>query len=308
MIESLKQEVSKHGDKAAVVPVHRLQEIRQDLEELKSSQDLNNFQKYIVSSIYQLNPPDVDFEIRSIILVAAPSASSIEMFFHWNGKKIPVFLPASYVDKDKAPARIEQYLKTFLQLEGHHLLYAPQLPLKRLAVRSGLGMYGRNNICYVEGIGSFLNLSAYYSDLPCLEDHWQEVRQMELCHTCRACLQNCPTAAIRPDRFLIDNERCLTYFNESGGEWDFPDWIDPSSHHVLYGCLRCQAICPADRPHLNALTAFMEFSEEETAFLLEGRPFDQFSETLKQKVESLEMQEYLSVLPRNLRVLFEAAG
>ncbi len=46
-----------------------------------------------------------------------------------------------------------------------------------------------------------------------------------------------------------------------------------------------------------------EFNEEETAFLLEGRPFEQFPEDLRQKVIALEMEEYLPALPRNLRAL-----
>jgi epoxyqueuosine reductase len=38
--------------------------------------------------------------------------------------------------------------------------------LKRLAVRSGLARYGRNNVTYVEGMGSFLELSASLTDMP----------------------------------------------------------------------------------------------------------------------------------------------
>jgi epoxyqueuosine reductase len=36
------------------------------------------------------------------------------------------------------------------------------LPLKSLAVRSGLAAYGRNNVCYVPGMGSFLELVGLY--------------------------------------------------------------------------------------------------------------------------------------------------
>jgi epoxyqueuosine reductase len=110
-----------------------------------------------------------------------------------------------------------------------------------------------------------------------------------------------------PARFLIDNERCLTYFNEAGGEWEYPGWIDPSMHHTLYGCLRCQIVCPANRPYVNNEMEPVEFTEEETGFLLKGKPFETFPESLRQKVEALGMAEYLGAIPRNLRILFQAA-
>ena len=304
MVETLKSEIAKHGDKAAIVPIHRLQNIRQDIQDLKAREDLNNFQQYIVNDLYSLAVPDTDFEVRSIILVASPSPSAVKIMFTLKGKKIPSLLPASYVDKNRSPKRIEGYLKAFLNPSGYHILYAPKLPHKLIAVRSGLGAYGRNNLCFVEGMGSFINLNPYFSDLMSDEDTWQEIRQMELCRTCQICLQNCPTAAMMPTRFLINNERCLTYFNEAGGEWNFPDWIDPSSHHTLYGCLRCQTICPMNRQYLTTTREPVDFTEEETAFLLAGKSFELFPDGLKQKVETLDMNNYLGALPRNLRALF----
>lgn len=305
MIELLKNEAARHGDRAEVISIQRLQEIRQDLDALKSSEKLNNFQQYIVNEIYQFDVPEAGFEARSIILVAAPCASTIEIIFNRQGKQIPTILPASYAGKDAVPRRIEQYLKDFLDPRGYHIRCAPNLPMKRLAVRSGLGVYGRNNICYVEGMGSFLNLSMYFCDIPCQEDRWQDVRQMDRCNHCRMCLENCPTAAILPGRFLIDNERCLTYFNESGGEWDFPGWIDPSVHHTLYGCMRCQAICPVNKPYLKNIAEPVEFTEEESALLLGGTPSELFPDGLRQKVMEIDLHSYLGVLSRNLRALYK---
>jgi len=42
--------------------------------------------------------------------------------------------------------------------------YAARIvPIDRLAVRGGLATYGRNNVTYVPGMGSFHRLSAFYS-------------------------------------------------------------------------------------------------------------------------------------------------
>jgi epoxyqueuosine reductase len=305
MIELLKQEILKHGDNSKIVPLNRLQNIKQDIEDLKGTGFLNNFQKFIVNDLYMLELPDTDFEICSIIIVASPSPSLAKITFNWKGKRIPLMLPAGYIYKEMMPPNIEQYLNEFLGPRGYHIKHAPKLPRKLLAVRSGLGVYGRNNICYIEGMGSSLILAPYFSDIPCLEESWHDIQQMDLCKTCKACLSNCPTGAIADERFLINNERCLTYFNEAGGEWDFPEWMDPSSHNCIYGCMKCQVICPKNKEYMDNIIEPVEFTEKETLILLEGKPLEQFSEELKQKIKELEMFNYLGALPRNLKVLLD---
>jgi epoxyqueuosine reductase len=308
MLELLKQEIVRNGDRGAIVPVGRLREIRQDIEDLKGREPLNAFQRYIVNDLHKLDPPETDFEIRSVIIVASPSPSSARLIFTWKGERIPFVVPGTYVDDTATHTRTERYLRTFLASKGRHVECAPRLPRKLLAVRSGLGAYGRNNICYVEGMGSFLILVPFVSDVPCTEDTWHDIRDMEICRTCQACFRSCPTAAIRKGPFLLDNERCLTYFNESDKEPNFPEWIDPSAHHTLYGCLRCQTICPVNKRFLTNTIEAGEFSEEETAFLLEGKSFDLFPESLKQKVTALDMVSYLGAIPRNLRALLVQRG
>lgn len=181
--------------------------------------------------------------------------------------------------------------------------YAPRLPLKLLAARSGLAVYGKNNICYVEGMGSFLTLVSYFSDLPCAEDNWQEIRLMDDCSDCQVCLSNCPTGAIQRDRFLIDNERCLSYFNEAAG--DFPEWLPRSAHHCLYDCLKCQLNCPQNRDYIDNVIGPIEFDAEETGMLLDGKPMREFPPALKRKARLLGMDSWLDVMPRNMMVLFD---
>ncbi len=110
------------------------------------------------------------------------------------------------------------------------------LPLKLLAVQSGLGRYGRNNVCYVPGMGSFFQLAAYYSNMQARTDFWQEPKAMPICENCHACHLNCPTRAISNDRFLLNAEKCLVFHNEKRGNIPFADWIDPSWHNCLIGC------------------------------------------------------------------------
>ena len=125
----------------------------------------------------------------------------------------------------------------------------------------------------------------------------------ERCTHCWACVKNCPTGAIRKDRFIIDNERCLSNLNESPGE--FPAWLPKSVHHCLYDCLKCQIICPMDRAYLDHVIGPVQFSEEETELLLSGGPLDAFSPELKQKSKLLGLDPWIENMPRNLKVLFE---
>lgn len=306
MVEQTMQVIMAHGDKAKFIPISRLEDIRKYIAVLNDSGLLNNFQKFIINNLYKTDMPEAALEAKSILIVASPGPSSAKLYFRWKGKRVPLFIPASYIEKNAAPERIEQYLNAFLSRSGYRVAHAPGLPHKLLAVRSGLGLYGRNNICYVEGMGSFLNLSLFFSNIPCADENWHEIRQMDCCKSCTLCLDHCPTRAITADRFLIDNERCLTYFNEGGGEWDFPEWISPSAHNCIYGCLKCQAVCPKDKAYLDNVIEPAEFSEEETSSLIEGKPYEQFTCELKRKIEDLNMVEYLGALPRNLKVLFNS--
>jgi len=175
--------------------------------------------------------------------------------------------------------------------------------LKLLAVRSGLGSYGRNNICYIQDSGSFCRLVAFYTDYPCEGGVWFESQMMEDCKNCSACVRVCPTGAITPDRFLIRTERCLTFFNERKGK--FPSWVNPSWHQCIFGCMRCQSVCPQNKKFLSWVKDTESFSEKETALFLEGVPIDQISLVTQNKIERLSMVEEFDLLARNLRVFFE---
>ena len=160
------------------------------------------------------------FEVNSLIVVASNSPG-VSVSFTVSGKKIPLMIPPSYVDMNTISKEIEKYANVFLDDKGNHVKNVSKLPLKILAVRSGLCIYGRNNISYREDMGSFLRLTALYSDIKCDEANWCELRQMDSCKNCHICMNMCPTKAIIDESHLIKRDRCLTSFNESEG--DFPD-------------------------------------------------------------------------------------
>ena len=304
MIELLKQEILKHGDKVKILSIERLNDLKKDIERFAENDALNNFQKYIVNSLYKFEVPDVDFVIKSIIIIAVPRPAYAKVEFVWQGKK---FLLASFalsdIESEDAPTVTGQYLENYLTPEDYHIKHTKDLPLKRLAARSGLAVYGRNNICYVEGMGSHLTLVAYFTDIPCVKDDWTDICNAEICTNCRVCINSCPTDAIRDDRFLIENERCLSFFNEVPGE--FPEWIPLSAHNCVYDCLKCQNVCPMNKEYSDNVIGPIKFSEEETNMLMAAREFSEFNPALQKKVKVLGMDQWLKAIPRNLKVLFE---
>jgi epoxyqueuosine reductase len=234
-----------------------------------------------------------------MIIVAVPTPQ-MRIIFHWRGERVPMIVPPTYVSYTPRTESVQAVLATWLQHEGFRLA-KPRLPLKTLAVRSGLAFYGRNNICFVPGMGSFLQLVGAFTDLPCNDDPWREAKALDRCGTCVACVRCCPTGAITSDRFLIHAEHCLTYHNEAAV--DFPGWIDPSWHHCLIGCMRCQTSCPENKAVLHWFEDRAEFSEEETALLVQRFPFDQLPAKTATKIQGLEINEEYRLLCRNLSMI-----
>ncbi|HVP35981.1 MAG TPA: 4Fe-4S double cluster binding domain-containing protein, partial [Terriglobales bacterium] len=246
---------------------------------------------------FSYHPPEGLARAESIILVAAPQPQ-IQVIFNWKGKSQPLVIPPTYLHYSDVMVR--DLLSDVLEPKGYQIASA-LLPVKLLSARSGLSFYGRNNISYIPGIGSFYRLIAFYSDLPCLEDTWHEPVMLEDCENCSACQNACPTGAITSDRFLIKAERCLTFLNET--PTDFPDWLDPSWHNCLVGCLHCQKACPQNADFVEWIQPGAEFSEEETTMLLNRVPLKKLPAETVKKLEKLYLLEYLDILPRNLKAV-----
>lgn len=298
MIKKLKQEANAHGYRLQVIPIERLQDLKDGINKFKSDYELNSFQQWIVNQMYQLSPPETDFQIRSILLLALPHPSYAKVEFYQAGTRYQF---RSHAMSDFGHAN--QYLKNMLEPAGYHIQLTQSLPLKRLAASCGLAEYGRNNICYVEGMGSNVLFDAYYSDLPAEDIPWSVPKLSANCSGCNICIKACPTGAIRKDVFLINNERCLSAMNEMPDP--FPEWLPASVHHTLYDCLRCQEGCPMNREFQDSHIGPIIFDEEETNALLSGSSYESFGPSLQEKSDLLGMTQWLAAIPRNLRILMD---
>jgi epoxyqueuosine reductase len=298
----LNEQLKQFGLESRVVPVHHLQDLQNRIEEEhKRGQFAEEFYHERLQ-FYRFTPPEELPTATSIIVVATPRPQT-PVRFSLGGQTITLTLPPTYAGYDQTTHQVGGMISDILTQGGFHLAPA-LLPLKLLAACSGLVKYGRNNVSYIPGMGSFFQLSAYFSDLPCAEDNWHEPVMMERCKTCQACLKKCPTGAIAADRFLLHAERCLVFHNERPMAHPFPDWIAPEMHNCLIGCMLCQQYCPEDKPFMGWFEDCVDFSQEETSLLLRGCPRNELPEETQRKLEKLGLIDYLDVLPRNLAIFF----
>ena len=293
MIDQLKDLAEEKLDRLEMVSVDKIQILRNELAELQQSTELNGFHQWVINKLYRFKIPEF---ARSVIITATPAAASYaNITFYRNKKKYELYgIVNMPVEKTK------RYITTAVKKMGYTIQYEPKLPLKRLAVQSGLAEYGKNNITYVKGMGSFIGYGAFYTDIPCEQDSWRKPVVAKECAHCDKCINVCPARAIKKDNFIFDVGCCLSLYNENTN--DFPEWFPKTAHHTPFDCLKCQVNCPMNVKNLT--TADVTFSEAETKRILRGRPYNDVSKELKSKITLLQLDSWASI-PRNLKMLFD---
>jgi epoxyqueuosine reductase len=104
---------------------------------------------------------------------------------------------------------------------------------------AGLGWQGRHSIMINKEIGSFFFIGILILNIELIYD---EPFKGEYCGNCRLCIDACPTTAINDNR-TIDARKCISNRTiENRGP--IPEEIVPKLGGRVYGCDRCQEVCP----------------------------------------------------------------
>jgi epoxyqueuosine reductase len=289
--------IEQAGCRAKIVSVEHLRDLQRDLNRLHQ-------QAMFDEEFFTAELSGFDFTVtdrlpgaKSLIIAAAPQPQ-VRVTFVSEGKELPCIVPPTY--SYATDRKLEELLRLQLAPVGYFIQKAI-IPWKLLAVRSGLARYGKNNITYIAGLGSFYRLVAFVTDLPCVEDSWGALNILSDCTNCDACTRACPGGAIGAGRFLLHAERCITFYNERQAK--FPPWLNPSWHHCLVGCMVCQKVCPVDKDFRQWVVNGPVFTEAETEAILQGHSSDHWPRSAIEKIEGLDLSGYTKVLGRNLEVL-----
>lgn len=292
--------------KYATISVEHLDELQGFIDQLDQGKKLSShetYREYIRNARYAL--PEEFPEAKSIIAFAL-YVKLMKVSFQLGRTAHEVLIPPQYYGLGLPAHAVRDIVKhEIVPGSRHRIERLPSGHLKLLAVRSGLAQYGRNNISYVEGMGSFLQLAAFVTDYE-FPDEWTDIGMMAQCETCRICAENCPTGAIREKEFVIDAGRCLPLYNEVPGE--FPEWIPTNAHNAYIGCMRCQLPCPANREVVEAAGRLPDINEEETRAILSEASDDAALKSAGEKLRiDLGNEKTLQVVSRNMRALLGVA-
>jgi len=290
--------LEQNGYRGRIVSIKHIADLKEEIEAHYNGGVLDKalYREYSLASFESAAPEDFP-AAKSLIIIAAPQPQ-YRVKFNYGGRLFHLIIPPTY--SHHTDETVGNLLSDILKAKGFHLRPA-FLPFKLLAVHSGLAKYGKNNISYIGGLGSFYRLRAFLTDLPAFEDSWHGLQLLEQCNQCKACINKCPTGAIVEHRFLIQAEKCLTFHNERKGE--FSDWIEPFWHNCLIGCMRCQSVCPANKRLFSWFEEKESFTEEETGLILKGASPYQLPRVTIGKLYRLSLLDDINVLPRNLNAL-----
>ncbi|MFN3690740.1 MAG: tRNA epoxyqueuosine(34) reductase QueG [Fimbriimonadales bacterium] len=157
---------------------------------------------------------------------------------------------ARYALGDDYHALIREKLEVLLgaiqalapEVQGRVCVDSAPVLERDLAMMAGLGWYGKNTCLINTQRGSYFFIGVL---LLTLELEYDSPAQGG-CGTCRLCLDACPTGAL-VEPYILDARKCISYltielrgaipveYREPMGEW-------------LFGCDRCQEVCPFNRP------------------------------------------------------------
>ena len=307
--ETVQAWAKTRGYRVAVGSVSLLEEVRNGLRKRQEAGEIeagfyrDNLEIFTYLDGVPLENP------RSIILVAVPAPAHV-LAFMVGDKRIETILPPTYVRYRKTFAEVRDNLAAAL-LGSSFRVELLNAPLKALGNRLGLISYGRNNVGYIEGLGSYFQLVGLVSDLPFKEKKIPSRPAETLlprCGDCRICAAACPTGAIDRERILLHAGKCYTLFSESPNP--IPENLEPPSPKCIIGCLRCQELCPENKGLLRHEQAAVSFDAEETEAFLGTNPAadGRALERAQAKFEELGLTEGLLVFRRNLERLLRIHG
>jgi epoxyqueuosine reductase len=156
------------------------------------------------------------------------------------------YLDDDRVTKDGMSMRVKEF-RSFLREQGIESRVPFNVPHRAAAARAGLGTLGKNCLFYSrkQRKSSWVIPLAVVVDRDFAPDNPTAIYDCP--DWCRnACIAACPTRALKGNG-TIDPRRCISYLTYYGNELTPLELRQPMGMYV-YGCDRCQNVCPRMLP------------------------------------------------------------
>ena len=144
------------------------------------------------------------------------------------------------------------------------------------AREAGLGWIGKHTNLITKDYGSWLFLGELLLDI---ELDYDLPFFQDLCGSCTACIDSCPTDAL--EEYKIDAKKCISYLTiEHKGKYENPE---TNLDGWIYGCDICQEICPWNEK-FEQVSDFEDF-----------KPRDQIVQYYNEDWINLSSEDYLRI-------------
>ncbi|MBI4963139.1 MAG: epoxyqueuosine reductase [Desulfomonile tiedjei] len=214
------------------------------------------------------DPKNVLPEARTIIVL-------MEVYFRKAyPRNMEAFFGRCYLDddritKDGLAVRVKAF-RSFLREHGINAKIPFHIPHRLAAARAGMGTFGKNCLFYSNAVarqGSWVLPIAVVVDAEF--EPGQPTLEVGCPDWCKSsCIVSCPTGALKGPR-KIDPRRCISYLTYFGSGLTPREFREPMGLYV-YGCDRCQNVCPRNAPWLAAdLVENERVTNKSSAFQLE---------------------------------------
>ncbi|MCX5783691.1 MAG: DUF1730 domain-containing protein [Elusimicrobia bacterium] len=127
-------------------------------------------------------------------------------------------------------------------IEGKIFAGASPVLEKALAAKAGLGWIGKHTIFIGEETGSYVFLGGIAFSRGLIPD---EPKKFEGCGNCQACIDACPTGALKP--YELNTNLCLAYWANRPDRNEVPKELLHPLGNKIKGCDICQQVCPKNK-------------------------------------------------------------
>lgn len=258
--QQIKERASELGfDLCGIAPSHPLPEREKILRDW-CKRGMNGGMGYLERSIEKrVNPDFLLPGAKSVIVMGSnyyTSDNQVE-------KDVPILSRYAFGSDyhDVIIKKLDQIIDLIkdqvVETECRSFVDSEPLLEKAWAVEAGLGWQGRHSIVINDKLGSFFFIGIILLNI---ELEYDSPYKVNRCGNCRLCIDLCPTSAIN-ENGTIDARKCIANLTiENRGP--IPEEIIPKIGGRVYGCDKCQEVCPWNKHVKSHHIAEFELSEE----------------------------------------------